>query len=73
MANVRIIPQNTAKTNIENKIFGIGTLKERANNVPPMGVKNKGVKHAIPQIPNFSHILTAKRVLFENNFGLVLR
>ena len=73
MAKVNTIPQNTAKTNIENKIFGIGTLKERANNVPPMGVKNKGVKHAMPQIPNFNHIFTAKRVLFENSLGLVFR
>ena len=71
MANVKTIPQNTAKTNIESKIFGIGTLKESANNVPPIGVKNKGVKHAMPQTPNFSHIFTAKRLLFENNFGLV--
>jgi hypothetical protein len=73
MAKVRITPQKTAKTNIANRIFGIGTLKERANKVPPMGVKNKGVKHAIPQMPNFSHIFTAKRLLFENNFGFVLR
>ncbi len=73
MAKVRITPQKTAKTNIENKIFGIGTLKERANNVPPIGVNNKGVKHAMPQIPNLCQIFTAKRVLFENNFGFVLR
>jgi hypothetical protein len=72
-ANVKIIPQNTAKTNIENRIFGIGTLKESANNVPPMGVKNNGVKHAIPQMPNLCQILTAKRVLFENSLGFVLR
>ena len=73
MANVRITPQKTAKNNIANKIFGIGTLNERANNVPPMGVKNKGVKQAIPQIPNFSHIFTAKRLRLENNFGFVFR
>ena len=73
MAKVKTTPQNTAKTNIENKIFGMGTLKERANKVPPMGVNKRGVKHAIPQIPNFSHIFTAKRVLFENNLGFVFR
>lgn len=73
MAKVKTTPQNTAKTNIANKIFGMGTLKESANRVPPMGVKNKGVKHAMPQIPNFSHIFTAKRLLFENNFGFVFR
>ncbi len=49
----------------------MGTLKESANNVPPIGVKIKGVKKAIPQMPNLSHILTANRVLFENNFGSV--
>lgn len=73
MANVKIIPQSTAKTNIENKIFGIGTLKESASNVPPIGVKSKGVKHAMPQIPNLRQIFTAKRLLFENNFGFVFR
>lgn len=73
MANVKIIPQNTAKTNIENIIFGIGTLKESANNVPPMGVKSNGVKHAMPQMPNLCHILTAKRLLFENSLGSVFR
>ena len=71
MTNVKIIPQNTEKTNIENMIFGIGTLNESANNVPPMGVKSKGVKHAIPQTPNLFHIFTAKRLLFENNLGFV--
>ena len=73
MANVKIIPQNTAKTNIEKSIFGMGTLKERANKVPPMGVKNKGVKHAMPQIPNLCHIFTANRVLFEKSLGFVFR
>lgn len=72
-AKVKITPQNIAKTNIENKILGIGTLKESANKVPPIGVKNKGVKHAIPQMPNLSQILTAKRLLFENNFGFCFR
>ena len=38
-----------------------------------MGVKNKGVKHAIPQMPNLIQILTANRLLFENNFGFVFR
>ena len=54
-------------------IFRIGTLKESANNVPPMGVKSKGVKHAMPQMPNLCHIFTAKRLLFENNLGFVFR
>ncbi len=54
-------------------IFAIGTLNESANNVPPIGVKNKGVKQAIPQIPNFCHIFTANRLLLENNLGFVLR
>ena len=62
----KTIPQNTAKINIEKIILGMGTLKERAINVPPMGVKSKGVKKAIPQIPNFIHILTAKRERLEN-------
>lgn len=62
-----------AKTSIENIILGMGTLKESANKVPPIGVKNKGVKQAIPQMPNLSHILTANRLLFENNFGFVFR
>ena len=73
MAKVKITPQKIAKTIIEKRIFGIGTLKESANNVPPMGVKNKGVKQAMPQIPNFNQILTAKRVLFEKSFGFVFR
>jgi hypothetical protein len=72
-AKVRITPQNTAKTNIEKRIFGIGTLKESANNVPPIGVKKRGVKQAMPQMPNLCQILMAKRVLFENSLGFVLR
>ena len=44
-----------------------------ANKVPPMGVNNNGVKHAMPHIPNLRQIFMAKRVLFENNFGFVLR
>ena len=38
-----------------------------------MGVKSKGVKHAMPQIPNLCHIFTAKRLLFENNLGFFFR
>jgi hypothetical protein len=62
-----------AKSNIDAKILGIETLKDRAIKVPPTGVKNKGVKQAIPQMPNFFHIFTAKRVRRENNLGVDLR
>ena len=35
----------------------------------PIGVKNKGVKHDIPQIPTFFHNFTANLVRRENSFA----
>lgn len=64
-----IIPQKTAKKSIEATIVSLLTLKLKASNVPPMGVKNKGVRQAIPQIPIFFHKRTANRVRLENNLG----
>ena len=70
---LKITPQNNAKTNIEKIILGIGTLNERAIKVPPMGVKIKGVKKAMPQIPNFSHIFMANRERLENSDTFLVR
>jgi hypothetical protein len=56
---------------IKNKILGNGTLNERDNKLPPIGVKIKGVKAAIPLMPNFFQIPTAYRALFENTTGFV--
>ena len=54
-------------------ILGMGTLKERAIKVPPMGVKSSGVKKAIPHIPNFTHIFTANRERLENSITFLVR
>lgn len=63
------MPQNTAKTLIVTRILSTDTRKDSANNVPPIGVKNKGVKHDIPQIPTFFHNFTANLVRRENSFA----
>lgn len=63
------MPQKTAKNNIDVIIEILLALKLNANNVPPTGVKNRGVRQAIPIIPIFFHNRTAKRVRLENNLG----
>jgi hypothetical protein len=55
------------------KIRGKGTLNDKAKKLPPMGVKIKGVKAAMPLMPNFCQIWTAYRTLLEKSKGLVLR
>lgn len=58
-----------AKMPIVTNILSTDTLNDKANKVPPIGVKNKGVKHDIPQIPTLLHNFTANLVRRENSFA----
>lgn len=41
--------------------------------VPPIGVKNIGVRAATPGAPNFCHVLTTLLLLLENFFGVIFK
>jgi hypothetical protein len=56
---VKITDQNIPEIAIKNNTRGVGTLKDRASKLPPIGVNNKGVITEIPLIPNRCQILTA--------------
>ena len=58
---------------IKNKMRAVGTLNESASKLPPIGVNIRGVKAAIPLIPNRCQISTAYRMRLEKIFGFVVR
>ena len=72
-AKVRTAPQISAEHSIQKSKVRLGTLKETASNVPPMGIKIGGVSRAMPLMPNRRQIRTARRVLLVKSLGLVLR
>jgi len=58
---------------IKKKILDKGTLNDKDNKLPPIGVNIKGVRAAIPLMPNFCQILTANRARLEKTKGLDFR
>ena len=56
---VNTTAQNIPEIAIKNNTRGVGTLKDKASKLPPIGVKSNGVITAIPLIPKRCQIRTA--------------
>lgn len=68
MLRLNTTDQKIALTSMELIILRFFTPKRTMIKVPPIGVKNKGVKNAIPISPYFLQIVTIRR-FFRENFG----